>query len=170
MKRRKPTLWFALASVLLAGLIVTGILLQREAKQSNKASTGLQQMTSSSDVVTQENTSSSGQTETNDAPTKVPTQTPTEAPTEAPTGAPTEAPDNNGITVIAGGKWDYGPVTWKVTSDGVLTISGNKGIQEYSSYIWKEYSDIVTRIVVEDGITSIPKNAFSDMKNVSSIY
>ena len=72
--------------------------------------------------------------------------------------------------VIAGGEWDGGPVTWKITADGTLTISGNQNIQEKPQYTWMDYSDVVTRIVVEDGITSIPQGAFYGMANVKSVY
>lgn len=75
---------------------------------------------------------------------------------------------SNGI--IAEGLWDGGPVTWKITADGVLTISGNRSVQVKPEYIWKDYSDRITRIVIEDGITNIPKKAFSNMRNVTSVY
>jgi hypothetical protein len=75
---------------------------------------------------------------------------------------------SNGI--IAEGLWDGGPVTWKITADGVLTISGNRSVQVKSEYIWKDYSDRITRIVIEDGITNVPKKAFSNMRNVTSVY
>lgn len=112
-------------------------------------------------------------------PTTAPVETvpPTTAPPETvpPTTAPpvteppvTEPPvDSN---VIASGNWASLPVYWKVTSDGVLTISGNRSVQEASTYVWSEYADIITTIIVEDGITNIPKNAFADMKHATSVY
>lgn len=108
-------------------------------------------------------------TQPTDAPTTAPTAPPSPKPTEPPTTAPEEIPDD-GVAVIAEGKWDFGPVTWKVTSDGTLRISGNKHIQEANDYIWKEYADIITQIVVEDGITCVPQYAFSDMPNVTGVY
>ena len=72
--------------------------------------------------------------------------------------------------VIAGGKWDGGPVTWQITSDGTLTISGNRSVQESLSYPWIEYSHLITKIVVEDGITTIPSNAFKFMTNATEVY
>lgn len=84
------------------------------------------------------------------------------------TDPPTAEPDDD--FVIAQGKWDGGPVTWMVTSDGTLTIEGPNGIQGSNEYIWKEYTNQIIRIVVEDGITQIPHDAFSGMTNVTRIY
>ncbi len=72
--------------------------------------------------------------------------------------------------VIAGGLWDGGPVTWEITADGTLTIDGQGNhIRGATQYIWKDYSDVVTKIVIGKGIKGIPKNAFSGMKNVTSV-
>lgn len=100
------------------------------------------------------------------------TESPTTVPsaTEPPTIAPAEPPADSGLTVIAEGKWDGGPVRWKVTSDGTLTITGNRSVQGATSYIWKEYSQVITKIVVDDGIISIPKEAFSGMTKVTEVY
>ena len=76
--------------------------------------------------------------------------------------------------VIAGGDWNFGPVTWKITSDGTLTI-GNRAsgvtvnFQSASNYVWKEYSDVVTKIVISDNIRNIPEHAFSGMENVKEV-
>ncbi len=73
---------------------------------------------------------------------------------------------------IAGGQWDGGPVTWKVTKDGVLTISGNRSVQDAveGNYSWNQYSDVITSVVIEDGITDIPQYAFFNMKKIKSVY
>lgn len=72
--------------------------------------------------------------------------------------------------MVASGQWESVPVYWKVTKDGVLTISGNRSVQEKAEYIWWNYKDIVTRIVVEDGITNIPDGAFKNMNKVTTVY
>ena len=72
--------------------------------------------------------------------------------------------------VIASGKHDGGPVTWTLTSDGVLTISGNRSMQDKSAYEWASYANQITRVVVEDGITSIPQKAFANYSKLESIY
>ncbi len=100
-------------------------------------------------------------------PTEPDTVPPTTAP-QTPT-SPTEPTTPQG-TVIAGGRWDGGSVTWQVTSDGVLTIAGNRSVQGANNYIWKQYADIITRVVIEDGIVTVPENAFSGMTNITSVY
>ncbi len=104
------------------------------------------------------------ETETDPPETK---PNPPETETDPPETEPAPPEDSN---IIAGGKWDGGPVTWKITTDGELIISGNMYIQGKSSYIWKDYSDVVTKIIVEDGITKIPNYAFKDMTNVTEVY
>lgn len=81
-----------------------------------------------------------------------------------------EQRDYSSVTVVAKGLWDGGPVSWKITSDGVLTITGKTHIQAHQSYIWKDYADIITRIVISDGITNVPEDGFSGMQNVTSVY
>ena len=90
--------------------------------------------------------------------------------TEPSTTTPTQPPSDNGVTIIAEGKWDGGPVRWKVTSDGTLTITGNRSIQGATNYIWKDYDSVITKIVVDDGIISIPRHAFSGMTHVKEVY
>lgn len=72
--------------------------------------------------------------------------------------------------VVAEGLWDFGPVKWKITADGTLTIIGKTHIQGKTEYIWKDYSHFINRIVIEDGILTIPNEAFSNMENVESVY
>ena len=55
---------------------------------------------------------------------------------------------------------------WSFSSDGTLTISGSGSI---SSYItrdppWKYYSNRITKLVLEEGITSIGEYAFYNLK------
>ena len=82
---------------------------------------------------------------------------------------PTEPAEGN-EKIIAGGDWDFGPVKWKITDDGVLSFSGNRSIQAKPTYIWKDYTNIVTKVVFEEGITTVPENAFSDMYNIKSVH
>lgn len=75
--------------------------------------------------------------------------------------------------IIASGLHDHGPVEWKITSDGTLTISGNRSMQSYnspSSYLWSSYADTITKVVVEDGMTTIANNAFSGMPQLKEAY
>ena len=68
--------------------------------------------------------------------------------------------------VASGGN---GAPYWKVTSDGVLTLSG--GTMEGSStgdYPWLEYKSKITKIVVKD-LDCIAEGAFSGMTKVTSV-
>ena len=73
-------------------------------------------------------------------------------------------------TVIASGH-DLGNVAqWKVTADGTLTITSRSGnFNADNREDWKAYSDIVTRIVVSDGIYKVGTSAFSNMDYVTEV-
>ncbi len=72
--------------------------------------------------------------------------------------------------MIAEGKWG-GRTPWKITSDGVLTLSGERHIDGTSSmwFPWFDYKDQVTKIVITDGITEIPSHAFYGMHKVTEV-
>lgn len=110
--------------------------------------------------------------ETTPAATVPPESTPAVTEPTAPAITPTEPPVTNPQDdhIVAQGKWDYGPFTWKITADGTLTIEGFRQFRGKDHYIWKDYRDIITQIVVSDGITTIPQYAFSDMPNVTRLY
>jgi hypothetical protein len=109
-------------------------------------------------------------------PATTPTEpTPTEpepAKPEPTQPKPTEPPETKpqGPRVIAEGKWG-GWTPWKITSDGVLTLSGVRYIEGTSSmwYSWMDYKDQVTKIVITDGITKIPNHAFYGMHKVTEV-
>lgn len=66
--------------------------------------------------------------------------------------------------VVNGWQWDL--------ADGVLTISGNSAIDDYTSLInppWYSDADKITHIVIEDGVTGIGSYAFFKMSNVTSV-
>ena len=62
--------------------------------------------------------------------------------------------------------------TWKFSENGVLTISGSgaieldkKGNEEEGFYMeapWQSYCKLLKEVVIEEGITEIPDNAFYD--------
>ena len=72
--------------------------------------------------------------------------------------------------VIVSGLHDFGPIEWKITADGTLTISGNKNMQGKEIYEWDDYRISITKVVVEDGITSIPERAFAQMPRLTEVY
>ena len=53
-------------------------------------------------------------------------------------------------------------VTWKLEGD-TLTISGSGPMDNYRTSPWMAYSDRLTRIVVEEGITGIGANSFAPL-------
>ena len=55
-------------------------------------------------------------------------------------------------------------VTWTLTADGVLTISGSGSMKDYTdaqSAPWAAYADAIVSVVVEEGITGLGSNAFA---------
>ncbi len=57
-------------------------------------------------------------------------------------------------------------LTWTLDSDGILTISGTGAI---TSSPWSEYRDDIQAIVLAEGVTSIPEEAFSYCHNLVSV-
>ena len=58
-------------------------------------------------------------------------------------------------------------LTWKLDVYNTLTISGTGAMYDYDSYTnvpWNSYRDLIKRIVVEDGVTTIGKFAFHYIK------
>ena len=78
------------------------------------------------------------------------------------------------ISVIASGECgNQGDnLTWQLTGDGVLTISGTGDMYNYSSFSstpWYSHASRITSLVVTEGVTSIGGNAFrsSNLESVS---
>lgn len=60
--------------------------------------------------------------------------------------------------------------TWELT-DGVLTISGTGAMTDYNSpnnTPWYSYRNDITSVVIEEGITTVGKNAFRECKNITT--
>ena len=73
-------------------------------------------------------------------------------------------------TEIASGT--SGSLMWKLTDNGVLTFSGTGKMKNYSyktEMPWYKYYDRITRIVLEEGVTSIGDYAFYAMPRLESI-
>ena len=64
-----------------------------------------------------------------------------------------------------------GDVSWTLTSDGVMTISGTGAMADYNGYDypWNSESDYITSVVIEEGVTTIGKCAFFDCYNLASV-
>ena len=77
-----------------------------------------------------------------------------------------------------GAEGDGTNLNWMIIEDGTLTISGEGTMASYNidwniedrwGYTdapWREYADIVTTLVLEEGITEIGNNAFRGMVNI----
>ena len=66
------------------------------------------------------------------------------------------------LRILPHGKWGDN-VTWGISNDGTLTISGTGEIKytySGSKYPWGPYTDEIKRIIVEPGITKIPDYTF----------
>ncbi len=63
-------------------------------------------------------------------------------------------------------------LTWTLSTDGVLTISGMGDMYNYSDETvvsWYSYRDEITSVVIDNEVTSIGNNAFYDCTNLLSI-
>lgn len=62
-------------------------------------------------------------------------------------------------------------LTWNLDESGILTISGTGDMYDYSEEPapWSEYSDIITSITIDYGVTSIGTSAFTGCSNVQQI-
>ena len=61
---------------------------------------------------------------------------------------------------------------WKFTSDGLLTVSGNGGTDNYITPFmapWSEYADDITAVYITNGITKIGNFNFYALKNVEVV-
>ena len=92
-----------------------------------------------------------------------------------------KAADNKTITVTVepavvasgncGTSGHESEVTWTLTSDGVLTISGTGAMADYTDANYQPWASIrsdIKTIVIEDGVTSIGNYAFSNCEYVTS--
>ena len=70
-----------------------------------------------------------------------------------------------------GGEGDGTNLTWKLTEDGVLTISGEGAMAdwEYAAAPWFDYYDCIEAAVIEDDVITIGENAFSGQDSLSAV-
>ena len=61
-------------------------------------------------------------------------------------------------------------LNWKVTENGVLTISGSGTMYSYAwGTPWYKYSDLIETAVIEEGVTSIGNSAFFNLDNLKNV-
>jgi hypothetical protein len=74
-------------------------------------------------------------------------------------------------TVVASGDCGTG-VTYSLTSDGVMTISGSGAMANYtasSEAPWYSYRNLIESIVIENGVTSVGNYAFNGCSYLASV-
>ena len=66
-------------------------------------------------------------------------------------------------------------LTWKLTTDSTLTISGSGAMDDYESYPnfnyapWYSYRNTIRTIVIDNGVTTIGDEAFEDCGNLITV-
>jgi len=84
------------------------------------------------------------------------------------------------VLVDYGGELDWVPadsargtcgknLTWTLTSDGTLTISGTGEMTYCSTYPWWSYKDTISKVVLNSGVTSISNLAFSNYTALTEV-
>ena len=60
-------------------------------------------------------------------------------------------------------------LTWKLDAVGVLTITGTGKMRLESDAPWSTYRGSISKVCIEEGVTSIGENAFGDCYNLADI-
>ena len=62
-------------------------------------------------------------------------------------------------------------LTWVLTEDGTLTISGTGAMDHftYQNAPWEEYRDQIRAVVIEDGVTSVGRYAFYGYRSITAV-
>ncbi len=85
-------------------------------------------------------------------------------------GIKASAEDTGTGTESGSQTWTEGVLTWTLTADGTMTISGKGAMKNYfSNSPAYNNCDSVKEVVIENGITSIGDYAFKDCSNLASI-
>ena len=65
-----------------------------------------------------------------------------------------------------------GNITWDLSEDGVLTISGTGNMDNYpdaSAQPWYSQQSLIKSVVIEEGVTSVGDYAFEDCESLTSV-
>ena len=62
----------------------------------------------------------------------------------------------------------FGSLSWTLTPDGILSISGTGAMQE-TNIPWASYKNTIKTINISNGVTSIGNSAFANYSNLASI-
>lgn len=75
---------------------------------------------------------------------------------------------SGGVRIAKAQSGTFGTLTWKLTEDGTLAISGS-GEMDSLGYPWEDYASTVRRLEVQSGVTSIAKSAFSGFEALEEV-
>lgn len=67
---------------------------------------------------------------------------------------------------------ESGNLSWELSCEGVLTVSGIGEMEEWSKQSdipWRSYRSSITSVVIEEGVTSIGMNAFYQNTKINSV-
>lgn len=194
---RKPTLWISLGAILVATVIALCFMTNPpeadtvSVPETSATEPSVTAPTEEPTVPTTEPTTAPTEpvTTTTTEPITEPVSEPTTsttAPTEPATEpTPTEPKPTEpkptqpkptetapaGPQTIAEGKW-LGRTYWDITSEGVLTLTGTRHIDGASyvdDYPWMQHKKQVTKIVVGEGLTTLPSHIFEGMTRVTEV-
>ena len=72
--------------------------------------------------------------------------------------------------IVASGECGNGSdVTWTLDSEGTLTISGSGEMRDYYDESWYSQMDLVKKVIIEHGVTSIGESAFNSCSGLLSV-
>ena len=74
-----------------------------------------------------------------------------------------------GALASENGTW--GDLSWTLDNEGTLTISGTGEMDAfyYDEGSWRPYKNSIKKVVINSGVTSIAKEAFSNCSNLNSV-
>lgn len=89
--------------------------------------------------------------------------------TEEPTAESTTEPTEEEVELLGSGKCGTG-ITWTLTPDGVLTLSGSGKTEDTPYYrMWSEHENYIKELVVEEGITTIGESLFYELPALKKV-
>ncbi|MBQ7950589.1 MAG: leucine-rich repeat domain-containing protein [Clostridia bacterium] len=62
-------------------------------------------------------------------------------------------------------------LTWRVTSDGVLTLEGTGDMYDYTAYTmpWYDHIENIRKVIIGDGVTGLGNSAFQEAANLTEV-
>lgn len=76
---------------------------------------------------------------------------------------------SGGVRVTKAQSGTFGDLTWDLSDEGTLTISGSGEMEYASPYPWEAYQGAVRKLIVETGVTGIAKFAFSSFEALEEV-